>query len=692
MWNAETSVGRNNEEERPSCFNHVCLVAPVAQGISQHQPQQTQGKDDADQDRLKALIDEMSFWSATSTGETKQVPESGQNQRRRPRIGSATTGAVGSSSATKGLRSADRAEHRGDAQCKQKNPEETSSKGSFWKTAVDPATGNRYYYDSVTRVTQWEKPAELRALERQQKEERRKSDELFFREMEKNVQKSLEKGELIPGILSANQDSTTKNSLQSFLHVGPPREPMSPPQNVSSDNLGSSPGSRIRTISAMDEVLLAELLQRDTGNTVPIEVRNRDDLPQRYPSMEHTSLPKSGRPPLPTCSSQSRRNIADEDEDQCPMELSPDTVPIDKKSHPFLRDSSSSSLMSLDVSSPGLTHDDALAGESLLDEPIQDELALIAEIATVAPNSRIPKAQHTRRNTGGTIYLENTIYNPDIQATIKCVCGVYRAHVVQGMENDIPKATAPSTETVSEEGTPYAWNVKVFRDKRISEAYATPSLSEILSFYQEFYQRSRMEHDTIIMSLIYVERLVKATNGVLAPCPENWRSILFSCMVLASKVWDDLSMWNVDFSNVSAPSAGLSSFTLSRINQLELALLKALNFDVRVPAGEYAKYYFLIRTMLLRSGLMAENAKPLQRKKEDDSSFSQLESLTAQYQQRTLPKQSASTPSSTKSGISRPEPIRFRVKSLDGAMSFLNAGNKPGPVFRDTICLEQLVG
>ena len=59
--------------------------------------------------------------------------------------------------------------------------------------------------------------------------------------------------------------------------------------------------------------------------------------------------------------------------------------------------------------------------------------------------------------------------------------------------------------------------------------------------------------------------------------------------------------WNIDFSNVSV-ATGMSSFTIQRINQLEIALLSSLRFDVRVPASEYAKYYFLIRTMLFRSG------------------------------------------------------------------------------------------
>jgi hypothetical protein len=119
-----------------------------------------------------------------------------------------------------------------------------------------------------------------------------------------------------------------------------------------------------------------------------------------------------------------------------------------------------------------------------------------------------------------------------------------------------------------------------------------------------------MEHDTIIISLIYVERLIKETNGQLVPGAENWKSVLFSCMVLANKVWDDFSMWNVDFSNFCGRdhSAALSSFTLLRINELELALLQCLKFIVRVPASEYAKYYFLIRSMLLKGGVLDEDA------------------------------------------------------------------------------------
>jgi hypothetical protein len=149
-----------------------------------------------------------------------------------------------------------------------------------------------------------------------------------------------------------------------------------------------------------------------------------------------------------------------------------------------------------------------------------------------------------------------------------------------------------------------------FLDDPTEAPPSLPSLDEIFFFYEEVYQRSQMEHDTIIMSLIYVEQLIKETNGHVVPEAENWKSVLFSCMVLASKVWNDLSMSNVDFSNFCGRghSAALLSFTLSRINKLELALLQCLNFIVRVPASEYAKYYFLIRSMLLKSGVLDEGA------------------------------------------------------------------------------------
>ncbi|CAN0086287.1 unnamed protein product, partial [Phaeothamnion confervicola] len=88
--------------------------------------------------------------------------------------------------------------------------------------------------------------------------------------------------------------------------------------------------------------------------------------------------------------------------------------------------------------------------------------------------------------------------------------------------------------------------------------------------YRNVYYRSRCNVDCIILTLVYVERLLKETNGELRPAPRNWKSLLLSALILSSKIWDDLSMWNADFVEICP------SYTLSRINELELAVLEAL--------------------------------------------------------------------------------------------------------------------
>ena len=99
------------------------------------------------------------------------------------------------------------------------------------------------------------------------------------------------------------------------------------------------------------------------------------------------------------------------------------------------------------------------------------------------------------------------------------------------------------------------------------------------------------------MALIYIERLMRETHGRLCLRHYNWRSVLFACLVMASKVWDDLSMWNVDFSHVCP------SFDLQRVNSLELTMLEELRYFIKVSAGEYAKYYFLLRSMTVKLGM-----------------------------------------------------------------------------------------
>jgi hypothetical protein len=164
----------------------------------------------------------------------------------------------------------------------------------------------------------------------------------------------------------------------------------------------------------------------------------------------------------------------------------------------------------------------------------------------------------SRRNSCSTVFVDSTMSMPDKEATIKCVCTVIRAHMLEAI-------AANDGDSIDKEHP----KAKVFHDYEFLKAGASykarvPPLNELILFFRDLYTKSQMETECIIMSLIYMERLTRETKGRVQVLPHNWKSLMVSAMIMSSKVWDDLSMWNADFSQVCP------SFTLQRINELEL--------------------------------------------------------------------------------------------------------------------------
>ena len=72
---------------------------------------------------------------------------------------------------------------------------------------------------------------------------------------------------------------------------------------------------------------------------------------------------------------------------------------------------------------------------------------------------------------------------------------------------------------------------------------------------------------------------------------ENWRRLTLIALCLGSKIWDDDSLENVHFPKV------LPDVTLKMINELEEKFLEFIDYDLVVKGSEYAKYYFILRTL-----------------------------------------------------------------------------------------------
>ena len=119
-----------------------------------------------------------------------------------------------------------------------------------------------------------------------------------------------------------------------------------------------------------------------------------------------------------------------------------------------------------------------------------------------------------------------------------------------------------------------------------------PDPQTIFDFIADIFIVTKMEREVIILALIYIERLIFNTGLLLTS--RNWRRILLTAMIIASKVWDDNSFENNHFAQV------FSNLGVSEINTLERIFLELINYKIFVKQSEYFKYLLMIKTISLK--------------------------------------------------------------------------------------------
>ena len=119
-----------------------------------------------------------------------------------------------------------------------------------------------------------------------------------------------------------------------------------------------------------------------------------------------------------------------------------------------------------------------------------------------------------------------------------------------------------------------------------------PDPQSIFEFCANIMLLTKMEKETIIVALIYIERLI--FNSGLLITSRNWRKLIFTALIMASKIWDDDSLENIHFSQI------FTHLKIGEINLLERNFLELINYKVFVKFSEFMRYYFALKDMCLK--------------------------------------------------------------------------------------------
>ena len=205
--------------------------------------------------------------------------------------------------------------------------------------------------------------------------------------------------------------------------------------------------------------------------------------------------------------------------------------------------------------------------------------------------------------------ITHSIATPNMTDVLHCISSAIYYHLKSGHDSTSKKFF----EIFDERTHPISRNENINYDE-------CPGVDDVYGFISKIFKVEKLPTEVAILGLAYMERLISLTNITLH-C-SNWRRVIMAALMLASKVWEDLAVWNVDFITV------FPAVTVADLNTLENNLLHLLNFDAGVTRQYYAQYYFALRE------LAAENKMIFPMEELDSKKVERIESNSSKTTQR----------------------------------------------------------
>ncbi|XP_054755295.2 cyclin-Y-like protein 1 [Lytechinus pictus] len=193
-------------------------------------------------------------------------------------------------------------------------------------------------------------------------------------------------------------------------------------------------------------------------------------------------------------------------------------------------------------------------------------------------DNRLSSTLSKKFSSCSTIFLDDsTVSQPNLKSTIRCVALAIYYHIKN-------RDSSRQMDIFDEKQYPLSKiPVPDDYDKH------NPEHRHIYKFIRMLFNAAQLTAECAIVTLVYLERLL--TYAEINITPSNWKRMVLGAILLASKVWDDQAVWNVDYCQI------LRELTVEDMNELERQFLELLQFNINVSASVYAKYYFDLREL-----------------------------------------------------------------------------------------------
>ena len=122
----------------------------------------------------------------------------------------------------------------------------------------------------------------------------------------------------------------------------------------------------------------------------------------------------------------------------------------------------------------------------------------------------------------------------------------------------------------------------------------------VKDFLAQLFKICQWTSECHIISFVLMIRLVNMSNGNVALHRYNWQCMLCVSLMISQKLWDDVSLNNVDFPQVwrmVAPNGG--DMDLKDINFMEREFLSIIGFEVTVSLRLYTSCYYDVMALAL---------------------------------------------------------------------------------------------